>query len=74
MIKNVMKDRMGSIIISVILGLGLAALFRRACHGGSCVVIKAPKREEIQQYYYKIDDDCYKYTPYVVECGKTSAQ
>jgi hypothetical protein len=66
-----MNDRMGSIIISVILGLGLAALFKRACTGGSCIVIKAPKRDEVQRYYYKLDADCYKYTPYVVDCGQT---
>lgn len=68
MIQNVMQDRMGSIIISIILGLGLAALFRRACKDGSCVVIKAPKQEDIQKYYYKVESDCYKYTPYVVDC------
>jgi hypothetical protein len=68
MIKNMMKDRMGSVIISLILGLGLAALFRRACTGGSCIVVKAPKREDLQKYYYKVDDNCFKYTPYVVEC------
>jgi hypothetical protein len=68
MIKKVMNDRMGSVIISVILGLGLAALFRRACSGGSCVVIKAPNREDLKKYVYKVDDDCFKYTPYVVAC------
>jgi hypothetical protein len=70
MIKNIMEDRTGSIVISVILGLGLAALFRRACTGGSCVVIKAPKADELNKFYYKVDSDCYKYTPYVVDCGQ----
>jgi hypothetical protein len=70
MLERVMKDRVGSIIISIVLGLGLAALFRRVCKDGSCVVIKAPKQEEIQKYYYKVESDCYKYTPYVVSCDE----
>lgn len=67
-VENIMKDKVGSIVISIVLGLGLAALFRRACKSGSCVVIKAPKLEEVQKYFYKVGDDCFKYTPYVVEC------
>ena len=70
MIQNVLQDRTGSMIISILLGLGLAALFRRACKDGSCVIIKAPKQEDIQKYYYKVEDDCYKYTPHVVDCGQ----
>ncbi len=57
----------GSIIISIILGLGLAALFRKACHDKKCIVIKGPNMDDIHKYYYKVDDDCYKYTPVVTD-------
>jgi hypothetical protein len=67
-VDKVMNDGMGSVIISIVLGLGLAALFRKACKDGSCIIIKAPKQSDINKYYYKIDDDCFKYTPYVVDC------
>jgi hypothetical protein len=70
MLKKVMDDPIGRIIISVLLGLGLAALFRRACTGDSCVVIKAPKNDEVSRYYFKVHSDCYKYTPVVVSCGQ----
>lgn len=72
-IKRVLDDNFGSIIISVILGLGLAAVFRRVCSGDSCVVIKAPNPTDINKYYYKIDNSCYKYTPNVVDCGSNGS-
>jgi hypothetical protein len=68
-VDKVLNDKVGSIIISVILGLGLAAVFKRVCKDGNCIVIKAPKLEETDKYYYKIKDDCFKYTPHVVPCG-----
>jgi len=65
-----LDTRAGCIIISVILGLGLAALFRQACKDKQCIVIKGPNIEEVSKYYYKINEDCYKYTPVATECDK----
>lgn len=59
----------GSVIISIILGLGLAAVFRRACSGNRCIVIKGPNPDEIAKHYYKVNENCYKYTPVFSECG-----
>jgi hypothetical protein len=70
-----MSTPAGSIIISVILGLGLAALFRKVCHGDGCVVIKAPDASDLQKFVYRIgggvhgnDASCFKYTPEDVPC------
>lgn len=63
-----MDNPVGRIIISVLLGLGLASLFRKVCSGKSCIMITGPNVEDTQKYYYKIDEDCYKYTPYVTAC------
>lgn len=68
MVTRVLADDTGAIIVSIILGLGLAALFRKACKGGRCLVVKAPKLDELQRFVYKVDEDCYKYTPHVVPC------
>jgi hypothetical protein len=67
-VAKVLKNNFGSILISVILGLGLAAVFRRVCVGDSCVVVKAPSAKEVDEYVYKIDTSCYKYTPNVIPC------
>ena len=68
LVKKLVNDKFGAIVVSVILGLGLAALFRRACTGDGCMVIKAPKASDVNKYYYKIDADCFKYTPQIVPC------
>ena len=68
LMKKVMTDNGGSILISVLLGLGLAAVFKRVCHGDGCVVIKSPNMSEIKKHVYKIDSDCYKYTPESIPC------
>ena len=67
-VKRMLSDKFGSILISVLLGLGLAALFRRVCSGDGCVVVKAPSEKEIRDFVYKVDASCYKYTPNAVPC------
>lgn len=67
---DLLQTPFGSILVSVILGLGVAALFRKACDDKKCIVIQGPPQEEISKYYYKIDQDCYKYTPVATECDK----
>jgi hypothetical protein len=69
-IQDIMKDDVGIKVISVILGLGLAAIFRKTCVGNGCVVVKSPGKRELDDYIYKLQDDCYKYTPYAVKCGE----
>jgi hypothetical protein len=72
-VKKVLQSQAGSILISVLLGLGLAAMFRRACSGDGCLVIKAPNLSEVQKHLYKVESDCYKYTPEVIPCPRKSA-
>lgn len=63
-----MKTDSGSIIISVLLGLGLASIFRKICKDGRCIVIKGPKITDTTKNIYKIDDDCYKYSTRSTKC------
>ena len=67
-ISKFINSNNGSILISIILGLGLASIFRRVCKDGRCIVFKGPPIEETKKYYYKIGDECYKYSPYIVPC------
>jgi hypothetical protein len=68
MLSKIMDNPIGRIVVSVILGFGLATIFRKVCSGQNCVIVKGPSREEIAKYTYKIDEDCYKYTPYETSC------
>ena len=63
-----MTSKHGNIIISIIWGLGLATLFRRACQGRNCVVIKAPEQNEIKGKVFKFDSKCYKFEPEITSC------
>jgi len=69
-LSQTMSSHYGPIIISIILGFGLATLFRRACHGDGCVVVKSPDLKEIQSNTYKYGDSCYKYTPHMTPCSR----
>ena len=71
MLKNIFDTELGRIIISIILGLGLAAVFRKVCTGNNCLVIKGPNIQEVEKYYYKIDNDCFKYKPVVTPCDSS---
>ena len=71
MIEETLKTRVGIIIISIIWGLGLSTLFRKACQGRNCQIIKytGPNPQKIEQIYYNYGtDDCYKYFPIMSKC------
>lgn len=69
MISDILNSKMGQIIISIILGLGLATIFKKVCKDDNCIIIKSPNIKDIEKYYYKINDDCFRYTPYVTKCN-----
>ena len=60
----------GRILMSIILGLGLASLFRKVCKGRNCVIQKAPPLDEIDGQVYKFQEKCYKYSSVSVKCDK----
>ena len=68
MMSQMMNDPTFAAIISVILGLGLASLFRQACRGNQCIVVRGPSIREISKNTYKIDDRCYTYKPEATTC------
>lgn len=68
MLETILENKIGQIVISVILGLGLATIFKKVCTGNNCLVIQSPNLKDLEKYYYKIDDECYKYKPYATSC------
>lgn len=59
----------GQMLASAIFGLALALMFHRVCKNG-CVVFFAPHVDEIQEKVFRLEDTCYKYKPYSVNCEK----
>ena len=58
----------GKAIIGIVLGLGIASLFRKTCKDASCVIVRGPHPNELRDHVYRIDGDCYKYTPRPTRC------
>tara|TARA_B100001093_G_C26839717_1_gene1019978 strand:+ start:762 stop:986 length:225 start_codon:yes stop_codon:yes gene_type:complete len=73
MIKKVLDNKAGQIIVSVLLGLGLAALFRKVCDNDNCIIINSPPREEIENKIFTMNNRCFRYKPEATQC-KTSNQ
>lgn len=68
--QDVMKSDAFIKIISIILGIGFASLFRQICKEGKCVIVKGPGVNDIQKRVYKIDDKCYVYKPKATLCSE----
>ena len=69
-IKRILNSNTGKIILSVIWGFGLAALFRRACVGRKCIIYKGPHPNQIKDRVFRYGNKCYKYQPQVAKCKK----
>ena len=67
-----LETRVGTIIITIILGLGLSTLFKKTCTGDRCIIINSPEKEKVddQVFKYKGDKTCYKYDSYITKCEK----
>jgi hypothetical protein len=60
-IERLFHSDTGKIIISVLLGLGLATLFRKGCNKKNCLEFNAPSLEDIKKKIYKYGNNCFKY-------------
>ena len=60
--KRLLNEPLGRILISILLGLGLATLFRKVCKDKNCIVFNGPVISEFDGKIYKHGDKCYKYS------------
>jgi hypothetical protein len=58
----------GRVIMSIILGIGLATFFRAVCKGKKCRIIAAPPIEDIEDQTYKFDNKCYTFEKVPMNC------
>jgi hypothetical protein len=65
----------GQLMVSVLLGFGLAIMFQRTCKGAACVVLRAPASREMDGKTFRngAGDECYRYVPRAVPCGAAPA-
>lgn len=61
------NDKIG-VLLSCIIGFGLAALFRPMCKDGDCVVLRGPPVNQMRDAVYQIGGKCHEFTPKAVAC------
>jgi len=67
-LKDFMSNRTGCIVVSALLGLGLATMFHRVCVGRDCVVVKGASVDYVTKHIWRSGGDCYRYRTEEVPC------
>jgi hypothetical protein len=68
-LKVLIQTDRGKVLISIILGLGLATLFRKSCENKECMEFKGPDLKDIQGKVYQYEQQCYQFKPNPVKCS-----
>jgi hypothetical protein len=68
-IRRLIYSEFGSIVMSIILGLGLATLFRKVCKDRNCMRFQGPSINKIKGQIFKYQNKCYSYEPNITKCN-----
>lgn len=68
-IQRIIHSEPGKVLISIILGLGLASLFKKACNNRNCMVFYAPPSYKIEGKTFEFDNTCYEFKSRATECS-----
>jgi hypothetical protein len=69
--KRILYNPIGRILLSILLGLGLACLFYRVCKDKDCIKFNGPVINEVEEKTFEFDNHCYQYNPVPVKCDET---
>lgn len=72
-LKDIMSKDVGCILVSALLGLGLATMFHKVCVGRDCVIVKGPSVDYVTKHMWRHGQDCYKYKVNKVNCPDREA-
>ena len=72
--KKVIHTDFGKYIVSIILGIGLAGLFRKSCNDRKCIKFVGPPMDDIQGNVYSHNNKCYKFNEKSVKCNTVPKQ
>lgn len=64
-----MKTPSGKIIMSILLGIGLATLFRSVCDDESCIEYVAAQPKEFKSKVIRNNGKCYTYNVETTDCN-----
>jgi len=66
--KRLLNTTLGRFLISILLGLGLATMFRKACTDKNCITFHGPVLSEFSGKVYKHGSKCYQYSLHPEKC------
>lgn len=69
-IKKIIYSEFGKYVISILLGLGLASLFRKSCHDKTCLKFVGPSVDKVEGQVFEFGGKCYKYKAKAKKCEK----
>lgn len=70
-LRRLIYSEVGRYIISILLGLGLATLFRKVCNERNCIVFKGPALNKVKGQVFKFNDRCYQFQEKIEKCDDT---
>lgn len=68
-LQRLLHTKTGKSLISILLGIGLASLFRKVCSDKKCIDFDGPVISEIENKIFKHNDKCYKYETKSEKCN-----
>lgn len=68
-IKQFIGSKPGVFMLSIVLGLGLACIFKMSCDGNNCMIYKAPDYSE--KKIIKYNNKCYEPNEHMETCDTT---
>ena len=69
-LRRLIYSDVGRYVISILLGLGLATLFRKVCNDRSCLVFHAPHINKIKGQVFDFDGKCYTFEEKAERCDQ----
>lgn len=70
-VKRLLYNPYSDRLISIILGFGLATLFRKVCNDRNCLIFKAPPINKIHNKIFKYNNKCYSFSHNSIHCSKS---
>lgn len=69
-LQKIIHSKIGSYVIAMIFGLGIASLFRPGCNGENCYEFIGPSNKKVEKSIYKFNQKCYQFQPKATTCQK----
>lgn len=68
-VSKLMYTKSGQIMFAIVLGIGMAGIFKKTCEGKTCMVVYGPDVDEVKRTKYRVGEKCFRFKPKQAECS-----